>query len=97
MRSGSSVVLLGCLMILATRLGAQDRLAAKLVTIEGVVLDDEHEPVPSAEVGLTLQGMSPMVMRSGKDGHFAFTGVPAIPGKLTVRSEERRVGKECRL
>jgi hypothetical protein len=91
MRSGSSLVLLGVLIVSATRAGAQDRPAAKLVTIEGVVLDDEHEPVPSAEVGLTLQGMKQMLVRSDKVGHFAFDGVPAIPGKLMVRRLGYRV------
>jgi len=91
MRSGSSLVLLGFLVVSATRARAQDRPAPKLVTIEGVVLDDEHEPVSSAEVGLTLQGMKQMLVRSDKLGHFAFTDVPPLPGKLMVRRLGYRV------
>jgi hypothetical protein len=91
MRSGRSLVLLGILIVSATGARAQDRQAAKLVTIEGVVLDDEHEPITSAEVGLTLEGMSQMLVRSNKVGHFEFDNVPAIPGKLMVRRLGYRV------
>jgi hypothetical protein len=91
MRSGSSLVLLGCLIVSAPRLAAQDRPAAKLGTIQGVVVDDEHAPISSAEVGLNLQGMSQLLVRSGKDGSFTFSDVPLVPGKLTVRRLGYRV------
>src|SRR6266853_1702349 len=91
LRSRRSLVLLGCLVVSASRLAAQDRPAAKLVTIQGIVVDDDHAPVPSAEVGLTLNGMKPVLVRSGNDGRFTFSDVPLVPGKLTIRRMGYRV------
>jgi hypothetical protein len=91
MRSRQSLVLLGCLIVSAFRLAAQDRPAAKLVTIQGIVVDDDHAPVPSAEVGLTLNGMKPVLVRSDNDGRFAFSDVPLVPGKLTIRRMGYRI------
>jgi hypothetical protein len=84
MRRGTSLVFLGCLIVSASRLAAQDRPAAKPVTIEGVVSEGDT-PVSSAEVGLTLDGMKQVFVRSGSDGRFAFSGVPLGPGKIMVR------------
>jgi hypothetical protein len=91
MRGRCSLVLLGCLIVSASRLAAQDRPAAKLVTIEGIVVDGAHDPIASAEVGLTLSGMKQVLVRSGSDGRFAFNDVPLGPGKLTVRRMGYRV------
>ncbi len=84
MRRGTSLVFLGCLIVSASRLAAQDRPAAKLVTIEGIVSEGDT-PVSSAEVGLTLDGMKQVFVRSGSDGRFAFSDVPLGPGKIMVR------------
>jgi len=92
MRSHSTLVLLGSLILSASTLPAQDQPAAKLVTIAGVVVEDDgHTPVPSAEVGLALTGKQPVVVRSGSDGKFEFSDVPFGPGKLTVRRMGYRV------
>lgn len=91
MRRGSSLVFLGCLIFSASRLAAQDRPAAKLVTIAGVVSEGDT-PVSSAEVGLTLDGMKQVFVRSGSDGRFAFSDVPLGPGKIMVR----RLGYKAR-
>ena len=84
MRCGKALVLLGCLILSGSPLAAQAQPAAKLVTIEGVVVEGT-DPVPSAEVGLTLNGMKQLLVRSGTDGRFTFSDVPLGPGKLSVR------------
>jgi hypothetical protein len=84
MRCGKALVLLGCLILSGSLLAAQAQPAAKLVTIEGVVVEGT-DPVPSAEVGLTLNGMKQLLVRSGTDGRFTFSDVPLGPGKLSVR------------
>src|SRR5438132_3162819 len=89
MRIGSFLLLL-CSLVSASRLDAQDRPAAKLVTIEGLVLEGTS-PVPSAEVGLSLEGMNQLMVRSDNDGRFTFANVPLGPGKLTVRRMGYRV------
>lgn len=91
MRIGSAFGLFCCLIVPASRVRAQDRPATKLVTIEGVVIDDAQAPVGSAEVGLTLDGLKPLFVRSGTDGRFSFSDVPLGPGKLTVRRLGYRV------
>ncbi|HUQ98491.1 MAG TPA: TonB-dependent receptor [Gemmatimonadaceae bacterium] len=57
----------------------------RLVTIAGTVVDDEHSPVASAEVGLALTGRTPIHMRSDNAGHFSFADVPLGPGSISVR------------
>jgi len=89
MRIGSFLLLL-CSLVSASRLDAQDRPAPKLVTIEGLVLEGTS-PVPSAEVGLSLEGMNQLMVRSDNDGRFTFANVPLGPGKLTVRRMGYRV------
>ncbi len=91
MHGGRSLVLLGSLIVANSRLAAQDRPAAKLVTIEGIILDADHAPVSSAEVGLALDGMAKALVRSGADGRFTFSNVPLSPGRVTVRRLGYRV------
>src|SRR4051812_17951978 len=85
MRGCSSLLLLGYFAILANSLQAQDHPAPKLVSIQGVVVDDEQAPVGSAEVALSQEGGKQAIVRSGNDGRFVFSNVPLSPGKLTVR------------
>src|SRR4051812_30676848 len=85
MRGCSSLVMLGYFAISANSLQAQDRPTPKLVSIQGIVVDDEQSPVGSAEVALTQEGGRQAVVRSGNDGRFVFSNVPLSPGKLTVR------------
>src|SRR4051812_47504060 len=59
--------------------------ATKLVTIAGTVVDDDHTPVASAELGLKLNGRTPVVVRSDNAGRFSFADVPLGPGSITVR------------
>jgi hypothetical protein len=84
MRCSKALVLLGCLILSGSPLAAQAQPAAKLVTIAGIVVEGT-DPVPSAEVGLTLNGMKQVLVRSGADGRFTFSDVPLGPGKLSVR------------
>jgi hypothetical protein len=81
---GNALVMLGCLILSGSALAARAQPAAKIVTIEGVVVEGT-DPVPSAEVGLALNGMKQLLVRSGNDGRFTFSDVPLGPGKLTVR------------
>ena len=85
MRTASRLALLGILIASATHLSAQQGGERKLVTIEGIVVDGANAPVPTAEVGLTLQGMKRVLVRSGNDGRFTFSDVPLRPGILMVR------------
>jgi len=85
MRTASRLALLGILIASATHLSAQQGGETKLVTIEGIVVDGANAPVPTAEVGLTLQGMKRVLVRSGNDGRFTFSDVPLRPGILMVR------------
>src|SRR5437667_11814790 len=89
MRIGSFLLRL-CSLVSASRLDAQDRPAPKLVTIEGLVLEGTS-PVPSAEVGLSLEGMNQLMVRSDNDGRFTFADVPLGQGKLTRRRRGYRV------
>jgi len=89
MRIGSFLVLL-CSLVCASWIDAQDRPAPKLVTIEGLIVDGTS-PVPSAEVGLSLEGLNQLMVRSDNDGRFTFANVPLGPGKLTVRRMGYRV------
>ena len=57
----------------------------KLVTIAGTVVDDDHAPVSSAELGLKLTGRTQVLVRSDNTGHFSFADVPLAPGSITVR------------
>ena len=63
----------------------QTAASIRLVTIAGTVVDDEHSPVASAEVGLTLTGRTPLFVRSDNAGHFTFADVPLGPGSISVR------------
>jgi hypothetical protein len=57
----------------------------KLVTIAGTVVDDDHTPVASAELGLKLNGRTQVLTRSDNAGRFSFADVPLAPGSITVR------------
>jgi hypothetical protein len=85
MRTASRLALLGAIVASATHLSAQQGGERKLVTIEGIVVDGANAPIPTAEVGLTLQGMKRVLVRSGNDGRFTFSDVPLRPGILMVR------------
>jgi hypothetical protein len=85
MRTASRLALLGALVASPTHLSAQQGAETKLVTIEGIVVDGANAPVPTAEVGLTLQGTKQVLVRSGNDGRFTFCDVPLTPGTITVR------------
>ncbi len=86
MRAASSLVLLGALVVPRLHVSAQQAAEAKLITIEGIVVDGANAPVPTAEVGLALQGMRRVLVRSGNDGRFTFSNVPLSPATtITVR------------
>ncbi|PYP51343.1 MAG: hypothetical protein DMD39_08680 [Gemmatimonadetes bacterium] len=70
MRTAIVLVLLESLIVSAPHLPAQQSAATKLVTIDGIVVDGANAPVPSAEVGLTLEGMKNTFARSDNAGHF---------------------------
>lgn len=92
MHKAGSLLFLGTLVVgLGQPLPAQSQ-AAKLVNIDGIVVDDARAPVPSAELSLTQDGQAVRSVRSGADGRFSFVGVPARPGSITVR----RLGYQMR-
>ncbi|MFL5554825.1 MAG: carboxypeptidase regulatory-like domain-containing protein [Gemmatimonadaceae bacterium] len=64
----------------------------KLVTLQGIVVDDEKAPIPNAQLSLKPYGESPRLTRSGNDGHFTFEGVPQGAGSITVK----RIGYKLR-
>jgi hypothetical protein len=87
MRSVGPLLVLGFLAFASPlSAGAQTpQTRAKLVSIAGVVVDDSHDPVGSAEVGLKLGGSEPLLVRTGADGRFQFSDVALTPGSITVR------------
>jgi len=91
MRSGGPFLVLSCFLFSTTIAVAQDKPPQKMVTIEGVVMDDAHDPIPSAQIALALEGATQLLARAGNDGKFTFSNVPLGPGKLTVRRMGYRV------
>jgi hypothetical protein len=55
------------------------------VTISGVVVADDHSPLSDAVLGLERQGKTLYRVRSGSDGRFTFTDVPAGVASISVR------------
>jgi len=88
---GGSLPLLLCSLLLSPSLAAAQDAATKTVTLEGRVVDGAHDPIPSAEVGLALDGAQTVFVRAGTDGKFSFSNVKLGPGKLTVRRMGYRV------
>jgi len=91
MRCGNPLLLLCTLLVSASVAAAQGQPARKVLTVEGVVVDEGNAPIPSAEVGLTLEGTPTVYVRAGNDGKFSFSNVAVGPGKLTVRRMGYRV------
>jgi hypothetical protein len=93
MRSAWIAALLGCSILASgARTAAQNPPnAQKAVAIQGIVVDDGHDPVAAAEVGLKLLGREPVFVRSGADGRFTFGTVLLAPGTITVRRLGYRV------
>src|ERR1051325_10147349 len=89
MRIGSSLLLLCTLG--AAPVFAQGAQQAKVVTISGQIVDGADAPIPSAEIGLTLDGSAPVFARADNEGKFAFSDVHLGPGKLVVRRMGYRV------
>ena len=85
-------VLIGLLMLAQISLHAQGMGAG----IQGTVRDSTGAVIPGANVAITSTETNlQRTVTSNSSGIFT---VPDLsPGKYRVRSEERRVGKECRL
>ena len=83
MRIGRSLLLL-C-SVTAAPILAHSQQPAKTVTISGQIVDGADTPIPSAEIGLTLDGAQPVFARADNDGKFAFSDVRLGQGKLVVR------------
>jgi carboxypeptidase family protein len=88
MRARYPIVLVGSLVVfplLSLRsLGAQTHSPARY-EVAGTVVDEEKEPIASAELALMRRGEASRILRSGADGRFSFTNVPPGPIALTVR------------
>src|SRR4051812_49338825 len=87
MRFATTLVALGCLLPLCP-LSAEAQASQprpKLVSVEGIVIDDGHSPIESAEVGLKLGVHQPVFVRTGTDGRFIFTDIALEPGSISVR------------
>lgn len=91
MRRSSFPSLLASLLLCAHIASGQQKPAAKVVSVEGIVVDEGHEAIPNAEVGLTLDGASTVFVHAANDGKFSFPNVPLGPGKLTARRLGYRV------
>src|SRR6266571_6599024 len=68
MRHGSPLMLLCPILLLTSVAAAQEQPARKIVTVEGVVVDESHAPIPNAEIGLSLEGATTVFVRAGNDG-----------------------------
>lgn len=53
--------------------------------IGGIVTDNNHTPIASAELTLARKGQRPREARTGKDGHFVFADVAYGAASLTAR------------
>ena len=58
---------------------------ASSVTVSGIVIADDRSPLSDAVLGLERQGQTISRVRSGNDGRFTFTDVPAGSASITVR------------
>src|SRR2546427_11133879 len=80
---------------LARQTVPHDRLMFGLITADGehyrIVASSEDSPAAPAEIPL-----SALSQRLLKEDFAIFHHVRTLPGKTWGRSEERRVGKECR-
>jgi hypothetical protein len=93
MRVGASLLFLGSLLGAGlVPSSAATGQAARLVNIDGIVVDAGRVPVASAELSLSQDGRAVGLVRSGPDGKFSFAGVPERPGEITVR----RLGYQMR-
>jgi hypothetical protein len=93
MRIRVSVAFLGASLSAAVfSVEGQAPAVVKLVTVQGIVVDDAKEPIPNAQLSLKPYGESPRLTRSGNDGHFTFEGVPQGAGSITVK----RIGYKLR-
>ena len=59
--------------------------AAASVTVSGIVIADDRTPLSDAVLGLERGGRTISRVRSGGDGRFIFTDVPAGSASITVR------------
>jgi hypothetical protein len=93
MRTNGALSLLACLTLAVPSFSAaQPGGQTKLVTLEGIVVDDAKAPVPDAQLSLKPFGQIPRSARSGNDGRFAFDAVPLGDGSITVK----RLGYKAR-
>jgi outer membrane receptor protein involved in Fe transport len=79
----STLILAFVCALCANALGAQ-QAAPPTLRVGGVVLDPGGSPVRGAEVSLSGSASVTRRALTGGDGRFAFDGVPATEGKLTV-------------
>jgi hypothetical protein len=85
--------LLACLALaLPSFSAAQPSAPTRLVTLEGIVVDDSKAPVPDAQLSLKPFGQITRSARSGNDGRFSFDAVPLGEGSITVK----RLGYKAR-
>jgi outer membrane receptor protein involved in Fe transport len=68
----------------ANAFGVQGTAARPSARVGGVVLDPTGAPVRGAEVSLTVGRSDSRRVSTGDDGRFAFEGVSAAEGRLTV-------------
>lgn len=92
MRKAGSLLLLSGLLVGVGQPSPVAGQAARIVNIDGIVIDAARAPVPSAELALSQDGRVVGSVRSDADGRFIFADVPERPGSITVR----RLGYQLR-
>jgi hypothetical protein len=93
MRTARALSLLACLTLAVPSFSAAQPVGqTRLVTLEGIVVDDAKAPVPDAQLSLKPFGQTTRLARSGNDGRFSFDGVPVGSGSITVK----RLGYKAR-
>ncbi len=76
---------LACAVVFSSDVRELQAQSPTAYVVGGVVTDNNHTPIPSAELTLTRKGQRPREARTGKDGRFVFADVGAGAASVTAR------------